>query len=607
MIRNINNLYTLIKNSKFRISFLKYFIGTAATTLVAFAIYGVISYNLYSMYLRDTTVQYRERILFTTGSFVDYVFEGMDRTFYFINNVESFDKLITADIYDFPGVREVGQTDAVVPPLLRSDISRVIADLFRETLMSPAMESIYIYMLRSSYVVTWIDFRHLDTFFDAEFLSEFRHDGNIVVRDIVQGASTRRVITMFREAGRGGHTTGVVAFNIDYEQFLSFVEQGFEHSPDDVAVADRSGRIFVSTDSALLNTYAQEHPLYGGVFVRAAQYGSAAAFEGERFVSVASAASGHYMVISSVDASEVMEFRQDFLNFVLWASVIGLLASFFLAFGVSLFLHRNIIKLVTYIGGPGGAITDSDANSEMRYITENIAGMTAGGRHIENELAEKLAELKKAQAIALQNQINPHFILNTLQIVNLDILTQMKEDTTATRIISILSEILKSNLNTTDYIVPLSYEIRQAAKYLEIERIRDNERFRVEWDIDSELEELRTVKFILQPVLENSFKHGFSNGAETEKRISITAETDGKSLFIKISDNGKGFTEETLDTLRSRLRQSFLQENNHIGLCNVDKRIKLVFGESYGVSIESSEGEGTVVIIKQKLVRADWT
>ncbi|MCL2392863.1 MAG: histidine kinase [Oscillospiraceae bacterium] len=606
MIRKFKTLHTLIKNSKFRISFLKYYIGSASIAIVALAIYGVVSYNLYSMYMQDTLSQYRERILYKTSGFVDYVFDGVDAAFYLINSLESFEKLLGASVSDFPEFWEVGEASGPEPPILRSDISRVISDLFRETILSPAMESIYIYMENSEYVVTWTDFRHLDTFFDASFMDGFNYDGNFVVRDIHLGPDTKRVITMYRTTGRADASTGVVAFNIDYYQFLSFVEQGFEHLPEMISVADSSGRVFCATDPDLLNTYLGNDPTYRDLFTEASLLGSSAAFVDDRFISAMQATSGQYMIISSVDASAIAEFRLNFLNFAIWASVIGLLASFFLAFGISFFMHRNIIRLVSYFSGYRGVGDNPDAGGEMKYITENIANMTSGDRHIENELAEKLAELKKAQAIALQNQINPHFILNTLQIVNLDILSQTKSDTPATRMIALLSEILKSNLNTTDHIVPLSYEIRQAVKFIEIEQIRNKNRFFVEWDIDDSLNDYRTVKFILQPVLENSFKHGFLDDSEKDKRISIKAEKEGKALVIMVRDNGTGITPEALAELRERLNQSFLQENTHIGLCNVDRRIKLVFGDAYGLSVTSDGDSGTIVTIKQKLVRTDW-
>ena len=95
MIRKFKTLYTLVRNSKFRISFLKYYIGSASVAIIALIIYGAISYNLYSMYMQDTLSQYRERILYKTGGFVDYVFDGVDAAFYLINNIDSFEKLIS--------------------------------------------------------------------------------------------------------------------------------------------------------------------------------------------------------------------------------------------------------------------------------------------------------------------------------------------------------------------------------------------------------------------------------------------------------------------------------------------------------------------------------
>jgi two-component system sensor histidine kinase YesM len=307
-----------------------------------------------------------------------------------------------------------------------------------------------------------------------------------------------------------------------------------------------------------------------------------------------------------VEAADIARFQRDFLSFALWASMAGLLLAFFLAFGISYRLYRNVIRLVSFIGTPSGAGSEADARGELNYITGSITGLTARNRHIEHELAEKLAELKKAQAIALQNQINPHFILNTLQIVNLDVLKHLRSDSNATRIIALLSDILQANLNITDHLVPLSFELRQAVKYIEIENIRNKERFLVDWEIDEELTEYRTVKFVLQPLLENSFKHGLMNSGR-EKRVSVRAWLEDKTLVISVRDNGLGMAPDALDNLRQRLRKSHIQENRHIGLCNVDKRIRLVFGDAYGVSVESTSGEGTLVMIRQKPVRGDWS
>ncbi|MCL2003177.1 MAG: histidine kinase [Oscillospiraceae bacterium] len=605
MNRKFKLLYALLKNRHFRSSFLKYFAGAVAPVLVAFAAYGAVSYNLYAMYLRDALSQYQEHSLYKTSGFVDYVFNGVNQVFYLIENAPNFEKLLNAPVSALPDSHAQPATEANPESgnrLLRSDVTRVIDDLFKGTVLSPAMDSSYVYCAKNGYVLSWTDFRPLHSFFDASFMDVYRQNHTFAVREIKTGADTSQVITLIREIGETDDPLGVAAFNINYELFASYVNQEFEQSPETVCMADASGRVFYATDPSLLNTNIQEHALYGGAFAGASQSASTASYADGVVITSTWSAGGDYWVVSAVDAADIAAFQGDFLAFALWSSVIGLLAAFVLAFVISLQTYQSTIRFFSYIGGSG----KPKGEDEGHYIAESIAGMTTHSRHIEHELAEKLTELKKAQAIALQNQINPHFILNTLQIANLDILNQMKRDTNAIRVISLLSEILKSNLNTTDYIVPLSYELRQAAKYMEIEHIRNNELFRVDWDIDEALTEYRTVKFVIQPVLENCFKHGLTGDTGDEKIVSLEARVEDKALLILIRDNGAGIAADTLEALQGRLKQSHIQENSHIGLCNVDRRIKLVFGEGYGVSVESAPGEGTLVVIRQKLIHKDW-
>ena len=96
------------------------------------------------------------------------------------------------------------------------------------------------------------------------------------------------------------------------------------------------------------------------------------------------------------------------------------------------------------------------------------------------------------------------------------------------------------------------------------------------------------------------------NSPLDEKKITISIKTEHENLIFQISDNGLGITSQSLDALKKCLKDSYMPENSHIGLCNVDKRIKLVFGESFGVSIDSAPNEGTVVTIRQKLLHSDW-
>lgn len=280
----------------------------------------------------------------------------------------------------------------------------------------------------------------------------------------------------------------------------------------------------------------------------------------------------------------------------------GLLISLILSFVVSLRMYHYIVRLMSFMNAPqqGEALQTS---GEIRYISGRIISVMDRSKSIEKELTHTLLKLKKAQAIALLTQINPHFILNSLQLVNLDIMRELRRDTVATRINSLLSDIIRSNLNTTDYMVPCEEEISLAKKYLEIENIRNMERLQILWEVDETLLTCKTVKFLLQPLLENCILHGLKSKKEFPWEIRIALYEKDGYLYFKVSDNGIGMSESETEQLRDRLRQNRIQENNHIGLCNVNQRIQLVFGDECGLFVGSAPGTGTTVTAKQKKLR----
>lgn len=583
----------LVKNKHFRFAFAKYFMGTAAAVLVVVIIYAAITYNLYSLYLQTTVRHFHEKNLYKTSEFVDYVFENIEMDFTLIATNEDIIRYVMAPQNELPSI------GLALP-------GRIINDLFRRTVHASAMDSIYIYSYENNRLITWTEERALETFADNRFLDKFQEGHHIYSRKKADAYTPSDLVTMVLEIKKDEKVRGVVAFNLNANTFGQYVNQGFDNVPENIYVVDENGNIFFSNDTAFLNTSIYENPTYSVLFTHAQENGSDFMYQNGHVISGVMSAEKNYTVLSSVQVREITDFRSNFIRLTVGGTLLGLIIAFIISVTISYRLYRNVIRLVSYVNSPSGTNENPEITGEATYITENITNLVARNKHIEHELAGKLVELKKAQGIALQNQINPHFILNTLQLVNLDIMKTTKGDTVATNVIAILSEILQSNLNTTNHIVPVSYEIKQAMKYIEIENIRNKGKFHAKWDVDEKLLTYRTVKFIIQPILENSIKHGLINSPREDKNISISLFREEKCLIIKISDNGLGMPPEPLSVLRKRLADSHMTENSHIGLCNVDKRIKLVFGDTYGVSVDSIPDSGTTVTIRQKLLRSDW-
>ena len=591
----------LLKNKRFRASFLKYFAGMALAVLVVAIAYNIILSNIYDLYLQDALSRYREQNILMTGEFVGYILDGVNQVHALITHNEEISAVLTSPSEFLPERLHMG--GAHIDPeydemrLRWSDINRAIGHLFYVTVLSPALHSVYVYGVANGHVLSWTDFRSLESFHDHDFLPNHQAGLSLFVRTDMPGRNPSDVITIVRDVVRRGEIIGVAAFNIDYSLFSSHVQQELDDAPTIAAITNEAGIIFYAADRGLLNTDVREHVNYGIAFTEAEAQGISVMYRDARVISSARSGDG-LTIISTVQSTAIADFRGNFTRFVIIGGLIGLFSAFILSFLIALRLYGNMIRLVNMIGEAG----DGEVSPDKAYIIESIASLTAHNRHIEHELAEKLAELKKAQVVVLQNQINPHFILNTLQIVNLNILKTIKTDSDATKAIALLSEILQSNLNTADYMVPLSSEVAQIVKYLEIQRMRVKERFFIDWDIEDELMRFQTVKFVIQPVLENCFKHGLLNDAGGGKRINISASKDENILTLAVRDNGKGMTAEALSQLRSNLRQSHMKQNSHIGLCNVDKRVKLIFGDNFGIEVNSAPGEGTVVVIRQRAI-----
>lgn len=197
---------------------------------------------------------------------------------------------------------------------------------------------------------------------------------------------------------------------------------------------------------------------------------------------------------------------------------------------------------------------------------------------------------RDAQIQVLVNQLSPHFLYNTLQLIEYQSYTNQQENVTG--IINGLSYILRysiSNVNT----VCLKEEMDYVRAYLEIYRLRYQGRLQYEMIAEEELLEAQTPKMLLEPVVENCIRHGFA-GSFSDSMIRITVRTKGTDLEITVWDNGQGIEKERLEDLRGSLKESNVLLE-HIGLNNVNAILRLRYGDPYGVLLESEKGRWTEV------------
>ena len=219
-------------------------------------------------------------------------------------------------------------------------------------------------------------------------------------------------------------------------------------------------------------------------------------------------------------------------------------------------------------------------------LAEGISNLLA--TQIKLAKLSKQAELKsEAELKALQAQINPHFLFNSLNAIAASCRTQPKE---ARKLLIKLAGIFRRTLNRDVYQITLAEEMEFCQDYLDIEKARLDKRLQVEWKIPNELKETIIPPFIIQPLIENSIKHGIYP-QEDGGKITINAQSLDNKLEISIKDNGTGIKAEKITEIENG-------DNERIGINNIKERLHSVYGSSAKFEIKSKKGKGTQNIIR---------
>ena len=241
-----------------------------------------------------------------------------------------------------------------------------------------------------------------------------------------------------------------------------------------------------------------------------------------------------------------------------------------------------------------------DTNDEFKIIANSYNEMLLNIKkliEINKEEARHSAVLEVKQ---LENQFNPHFLFNTLEMLRYTIKSDISM---ANKIIINISSLLRFSIENKSSEVSLKIDSIYTKNYLDIQKYRFGEKFDYEIKIEEELENYLVPKLIIQPIIENAIKHGYTQ--ISKMTIYIRIKKIKNILLIKVYNNGKGMEKETLKEVRERLKKGSNEIKNHIGIYNIFRRIQLMYGKEYGLKILSSEKRGTIVRIFLPLKNGD--
>ncbi len=279
---------------------------------------------------------------------------------------------------------------------------------------------------------------------------------------------------------------------------------------------------------------------------------------------------------------------RDIITIFLISSFSMFLANYF----YSLWIASRVNKVVYVAKNLGEGKFDyrlKDMGSdEIGVISDAINTLNDRIQLLIEENYEKKLKIKSSEMNLLQEQINPHFLYNALSVISS--MAQRESDRKTMLSVRYLADFYRISLNKGKQIVSVQEEVELLKNYMRIQLIRFEDTIDIEYEVERRALPFRTIKLLLQPLVENAIHHGRKDEEEM-LHIKVNVSLDKDCVIYEVKDDGIGIEAEKLEKLRSELEQS----EEGYGLKNVDIRVKMNYGEQYGVVIESVYGEGTTV------------
>jgi len=368
-----------------------------------------------------------------------------------------------------------------------------------------------------------------------------------------------------------------------------------------VWMMNAKGRIIYHNNESMIGLIEEEmshYPIYNGSF-------QANSSEQSNIISVHEMTDFNWLLAHSIPLKVLTERNDLVRNVTILIFIIFVAISSILSVVVALNVSRPIKKLSVLMKH----VERGNFNVDLQIKTRDEIGLLARSF---NSMVSRIRDLieknyfieikqREAELYALQAQINPHFMYNTLESIGASV--EEGESETVVEMVTLLGRMLRFSLNNESKLVRIFEEVQHVQDYLTIQTFRFEERVRFTIHATIEMEQWYCPKFILQPIVENAIKYGLEYRKGVHIHINVSKEFGAGSgtddIVFRIRDDGPGIDAERLNQLRALLKSGKMaQGGKGVGLKNVHSRVGILFGEDYGLQLDSTEGKGMEIIIR---------
>ncbi len=251
-------------------------------------------------------------------------------------------------------------------------------------------------------------------------------------------------------------------------------------------------------------------------------------------------------------------------------------------------------------------IAEGDMSYRFRFRTRDEIGrlgrifnyMTQRNLELISQVDEEAKKKREYELALIQEQVKPHFLYNTLDIIIM--LIEMNRSKEAARVTQKLASYYKNSLSGSEEIVPVEREIQITRDYLDLQTMRYGDKFKYKFEVEPDIMNVQIPKMTLQPLVENAIYHGLKYKKEWGT-ITIKGYVGDDNILITVADDGVGMEKDKLQAMQDNLKNNVIPEDadrKHFGVYSVDHRMRLYYGEEFGLEVESNLGEGTMFVLK---------
>lgn len=357
-------------------------------------------------------------------------------------------------------------------------------------------------------------------------------------------------------------------------------------------IEDRQSQIMYSSDAAITRLFADlEWTTMDDTLSRM--------LNGEEYLLQKTALNDELFMVISVPMEDISNINAGMGHMVLLVAIVILLGGILLTVLLSVYVAKPIGRLADHMRS--GKLENIDAkhrqDDEVSLLYASFNELIISLREMFRNVVEVSEKKKQAEIRALQAQINPHFVYNTLNsIASVELLSGRCE---VADIIGDLSQMLRYSIKHPDALATLADEVKNIKNYISIQQFCYRNRISFEYRIDPETEKFTLPKVIIQPLVENSLIHG-TNILENDARVCLSSAIEGQQLVIRVWDNG---ISADVDRINSYLqgKDEFGKGSDSLGIRNVSERIRMVYGEEGSLHYETDEAGCTVAVIRLPL------